>query len=60
MRRKQGKLVYVNYGRKADFDELEKLGVDLTGKIAIVRYGGVFRGLKVKAAQEAGAIGEQS
>lgn len=31
----------------------------MTGKIAIVRYGGNFRGLKVKAAQEAGAVGEQ-
>lgn len=29
----------------------------MTGKIAIVRYGGNFRGLKVKAAQEAGAAG---
>ena len=33
-------------------------GVDFTGKIAIVKYyGGNFRGLKIKAAQEAGAIG---
>lgn len=32
-------------------------GVDMTGKIAIVRYGGNFRGLKIKAAQEAGAAG---
>ncbi|KAF8342316.1 uncharacterized protein EI90DRAFT_2988837 [Cantharellus anzutake] len=52
-----GKLIYANYGRKADFDGLASSGANLTGKIAIVRYGGVFRGLKVKAAQEAGAIG---
>ncbi|KAG8926201.1 hypothetical protein FRC01_009216 [Tulasnella sp. 417] len=52
-----GKLVYVNYGSKEDFDELAAKGVDLTGKIAIARYGGLFRGLKVKGAQEAGAIG---
>ena len=32
-------------------------GIDFNGKIAIVKYGGVFRGLKVKAAQEAGAVG---
>lgn len=30
----------------------------MTGKIAIVRYGGNFRGLKVKAAQDAGAAGK--
>ncbi|KAG8908851.1 hypothetical protein FRB99_003091, partial [Tulasnella sp. 403] len=52
-----GKLVYVNYGRKEDFEELATKGVDLKGTIAIARYGGIFRGLKVKGAQEAGAIG---
>jgi len=39
--------VYVNYGSKEDFDELKAKGVDLHGKIAIARYGWVFRGLKV-------------
>ena len=29
----------------------------MNGKIAMVRYGGNFRGLKVKAAQDAGAAG---
>ncbi|KAG8860116.1 hypothetical protein FRB96_004139 [Tulasnella sp. 330] len=53
----KGKLVYVNYGRKEDYDELAAKGVDLTGTIALARYGGVFRGLKVKGAQEAGAVG---
>ncbi|KAG8943630.1 hypothetical protein FRC03_002411 [Tulasnella sp. 419] len=52
-----GKLVYVNYGSKEDYDELRAQGVDLNGTITIARYGGLFRGLKVKAAQEAGAIG---
>ena len=32
-------------------------GIDMTGKIALVRYGGNFRGLKVKVAQDAGAAG---
>lgn len=36
------------------------LGVDMNGKIAMVRYGGNFRGLKVKAAQDAGAAGTAS
>jgi N-acetylated-alpha-linked acidic dipeptidase len=52
-----GKIIYAGYGRKADFDLLQSKGVDFTGKIAFVKYGSVFRGLKVKAAQEAGAIG---
>ncbi|KAF9521022.1 hypothetical protein BS47DRAFT_1374558 [Hydnum rufescens UP504] len=52
-----GKVVYVNYGRKEDFDHLLAAGVDLTGTIALARYGGIFRGLKIKAAEEAGAIG---
>ncbi|KAF9226672.1 Zn-dependent exopeptidase [Gyrodon lividus] len=51
----QGKLVYVNYGRKQDYDELVAAGVDFTRKIVIARYGGIFRGLKVKRAQELGA-----
>ena len=34
-----GELVYVNYGRVEDIQKLEQLGVNLTGKIAISRYG---------------------
>jgi N-acetylated-alpha-linked acidic dipeptidase len=49
--------IYAGYGRKDDFDLLQSKGVDFTGKIAVVKYGGNFRGLKVKAAQEAGAVG---
>ncbi|KAI0775950.1 Zn-dependent exopeptidase [Trametes elegans] len=51
----QGKLVYANYGRKEDYDELFEAGVDLNGAIVLARYGGNFRGLKVKGAQELGA-----
>ena len=32
-----GELVYVNYGRVEDLQQLEQLGVNLTNKIAIVR-----------------------
>ncbi|KAG6873768.1 hypothetical protein C0995_011587 [Termitomyces sp. Mi166 len=53
----EGQLVYANYGTKADYDELVAAGTDLTGKIVIVRYGAVFRGLKIKGAQELGAAG---
>jgi len=40
-----------------DFDRLEELGVELQGKIALIKYGGIFRGLKVKNAQDHGMIG---
>src|SRR5579871_2599917 len=50
-------LVYVNYGAPADYEALARLGVDVKGKIVIVRYGQIWRGLKVKLAQEHGALG---
>lgn len=49
--------VYVNYGTYADFEELLKAGIHLKGKIAIVKYGRIFRGLKVKRAEELGMLG---
>jgi N-acetylated-alpha-linked acidic dipeptidase len=52
-----GQIVYVNYGSPADHDRLKTLGLSVEGKIALVRYGGAFRGLKVKEAQERGAVG---
>ena len=52
-----GPLVYVNYGRPEDYDELETLGVSVRGAIVIARYGGSFRGTKPKIAAEHGAIG---
>lgn len=50
-------VVYVNYGTYQDFEDLSKANVTLEGKIAIARYGGIFRGLKVKRAQELGMVG---
>lgn len=52
-----GQFVYVNYGTYQDYEDLVEAGIDLEGKIAIARYGGIFRGLKVKRAQELGAVG---
>ncbi|NNM35021.1 MAG: folate hydrolase, partial [Gemmatimonadetes bacterium] len=52
-----GELVYVNYGIPADYEELERRGVDVSGKIVIARYGGSWRGIKPKVAYENGAIG---
>ena len=48
-------IVYANYGRPEDFDKLHELGVDVRGKIVIIRYGEIFRGAKVFLAQERGA-----
>ena len=50
-------LVYVNYGVPADYEELERRGIDVKGKIVIARYGGSWRGIKPKVAAEKGAIG---
>ncbi|MBI1767449.1 MAG: M28 family peptidase [Bacteroidetes bacterium] len=50
-------LVFVNYGVPADYEELAKYGIDVKGKIVIAKYGGSWRGIKPKVAQEHGAIG---
>ena len=50
-------LVYVNYGRTADFNYLKSRGVSVQGNIALIRYGGVNRADKVLNAQMNGAIG---
>lgn len=53
----EAEVVYANYGSPADFDKLKEMGVDVRGKIVIVRYGQNFRGVKVFVAQERGAAG---
>ena len=50
-------VVYANYGRKEDFETLNKLGIDIKGKIVLARYGGNFRGYKAKFAEANGAAG---
>ncbi len=49
-------LVYVNYGVPADYERLERLGIDVKGKIVIARYGASWRGIKPKVAAEHGAV----
>ena len=49
--------VYVNFGTHEDFEDLLKANVTLKGKIAVAKYGQIFRGLKVKRAQELGMVG---
>src|SRR6202790_5399362 len=50
-------LVYVNYGIPEDYEQLERLGISVKGKIVIARYFHSWRGIKPKVAAEHGAIG---
>ncbi|KAM4018247.1 aminopeptidase NAALADL1 [Anomaloglossus baeobatrachus] len=52
----KGKLVYANQGKLSDFEALSKI-VNLTGTIAIVRYGGAGRSTKAINAARFGVIG---
>jgi len=52
-----GDLVYVNYGVPDDYRVLDSLGISVSGKIVIARYGGSWRGIKPKVAAEHGAVG---
>jgi N-acetylated-alpha-linked acidic dipeptidase len=50
-------LVYVNYGNREDYEQLDRLGISVKGAIVIARYGSGWRGIKPKVAGEHGAIG---
>ncbi len=50
-------IVYVNYGSPEDYKLLEKTGINVKGKIVIVRNGQFHRGLKVWLAEKNGASG---
>lgn len=52
-----GEVVYANYGRLEDFNQLAAQHIDLHGKIALIRYGANFRGVKVYLAEQRGAVG---
>lgn len=49
--------VYANFGRGQDYDDLERHNVSVKGKIAIVKYGMVYRGEKMSTAAERGLVG---
>jgi N-acetylated-alpha-linked acidic dipeptidase len=53
----EAEVVYANYGTPEDFEKLEKMKIDVRGKIVVARYGQNFRGVKVFIAQEHGAAG---
>ena len=48
-------VIYVNYGRIEDFNRLGDLGVNVSGKIAMMRYGKIYRGNKILHAAKFGA-----
>jgi len=50
-------LIFVNFGIPADYEELERMGVSVQGKIVIAKYGMSWRGIKPKLAAEHGAVG---
>jgi N-acetylated-alpha-linked acidic dipeptidase len=50
-------LVYVNYGIPEDYEQLERMGISVRGKIVIARYFHSWRGIKPKVAAEHGAVG---
>jgi N-acetylated-alpha-linked acidic dipeptidase len=52
-----GPLVYVNYGLPEDYEELDRLGISVKGKVVLARYGRSWRGIKPKVAAERGAVG---
>ena len=55
--RVEGEVVYVGQGRWEDFRALDEGGIDLKGRIALMRYFGEGEGAKVLRAQERGAVG---
>ena len=50
-------VVYVNYGSIDDYSVLQENGIDVKGKIALARYGSIFRGVKAMIAQQHGMVG---
>ncbi len=52
-----GPVIDAGRGLRADFERLKSLGLELQGSIALVRYGGSYRGIKVDLASEFGCAG---
>lgn len=53
----QGEVVYAFLGRDEDFEYLEEHNVSVSGCIVLIRYGDLFRGNQVRAAEKKGAGG---
>ena len=48
----EGNMFYVNFGRREDFALLAIEGINVSGSICVARYGYIFRGDKVKFAEQ--------
>ncbi|HEV2733630.1 MAG TPA: PA domain-containing protein [Longimicrobiaceae bacterium] len=53
----EGEVVYANFGRVDDYQALERAGVEVRGRVVLVRFGLGFRGAKVAEAERRGAAG---
>lgn len=53
----EGEIVYVNRGLPGDYAVLDELGIDVAGKVVLAKYGGSYRGVKVREAEQRGALG---
>lgn len=53
----EAEVIFANYGSEEDFKYLKKAGIDVKGKILLIKYGKFFRGGKVLNAQKHGASG---
>ncbi|XP_031975576.1 transferrin receptor protein 1 [Corvus moneduloides] len=52
-----GKPIYVNYGRREDFQQIRNMGVPMNGTIIIFRAGKITLAEKAANAREEGAVG---
>lgn len=50
-------VIYANYGNAEDYDRLAKLGIDVRGRVVLVRYFHGYRGGKSLEAEKRGAAG---
>lgn len=53
----RARVVDVGRGLRADYERLAAAGVDVRGAIALARYGGAYRGIKVDLAAQYGCVG---
>jgi N-acetylated-alpha-linked acidic dipeptidase len=53
----EGEVVYAGQGTWEDFEELDRRGISLQGRVALMRYFGAGEGTKVLRAEERGAAG---
>jgi N-acetylated-alpha-linked acidic dipeptidase len=53
----ESEVIYANFGDRQDYDYLKKQGINVAGKIALVRAQGICRGMKQQIAEEEGIAG---